>query len=134
MKKLFIALIIAIMLNGQLFGNDADIWNGMENNEQKAIFVGGILRGFMAAEFRAQEKYKTLIEAAKNTTKIEEKQKALGGYEVWKDLSDVLINTLFDKDFIYRFIKYLDYYFTDPNNQNAYDALNTFLLDQSKNK
>ncbi len=131
--KLCMTLLLVIVATGHVFGTDADFWKVATTYEQKYIFVGGMVSGLVAAEKRTHVKYQTVFDASKELSEYDRKLHSGGALAVWEDLSNVTIYILLDDKFIPDFIKYLDYYFTNPKNKYAGDALMIFLSERTKN-
>jgi hypothetical protein len=125
------------MLYFGIFNNanaaDSDFWK-IATNEQKFVFVAGLRSGLHAAGNRTQKKYESIHALSKELQEKEGKLVSRAAMDVWTDLSNVVIYTHLDEKFIPDFVKFLDYYFTNPKNTNAADALSIFLSDRIKNK
>ena len=112
---------------------DSDFWK-IANNEQKFIFVAGLRSGLLAADNRTQKKYESIHAQSKELQEQDGKIASRAAMDVWTDLSNVVIFVHLDEKFIPDFVKFLDYYFTNPKNKNAGDALSIFLSDRVKNR
>jgi hypothetical protein len=120
----------------QVQAADADTWK-LLGKVHKAAFVAGLRSGYTAAQDRAKTSYEAIKSATDNMKYLPDNCKELSlaaARNVWTDTSNVAIFLLLDENFVEDFIKYLDYYFTDPNNKYAHEALPLFLADRLKRK
>jgi hypothetical protein len=133
-KGLFATLLIQFGVANQVVAADADAWK-LFGKEHKIVFVAGLRSGYTAAQDRAKASYDAIQTATNNLKDLPDTYKELSlaaARNVWSDTSNIAIFLHLDKNFIEDFVKYLDYYFTDPNNRNAHDALPLFLADRLK--
>ncbi len=127
-------LLFQFGVTKQVMAADADAWK-LFGKEHKIVFVAGLRSGYTAAQDRAKASYDAIQSAANNLKDLPDIYKEVSlaaARNVWTDTSNVAILLHLDKNFVEDFVKYLDYYFTDPNNKNAHDALPLFLADRSK--
>lgn len=130
----FVVVLVAFFgVFKNAYADDSKFWK-IANDEQKYIFVAGFRSGLHAANNRTQKKYESIDALSKNLKVQDGKIVSRAAMDVWKDLSNVVIYVHLDEKFIPDFIKFLDYYFTNPNNKNVGDALSIFLSDRLKNK
>jgi hypothetical protein len=136
--RIFATIFFAVLINSfgvvkNVHANDSDFWK-IANYEQKYIFVAGLRSGLHAASNRTQKKYESINALSKDLQEQDGKIVSRAAMDVWSDLNLIVISIHLDEKFIPDFIKFLDYYFTNPKNKNVGDALAIFLSDRLKNK